>query len=278
MTALAIPHSPWIPERVESMQRLWSQLHFPPRDLAEDVNDYAPNHVRLFTDREPNAIWSLKMWQWLYDTNAEWCLSLQDDTEVASCFWSALDTMIQVIEPLGAEVLGLSSVHPVQAEIARQGHRWYRTASHLVGWAYAIKREALGDFLRWRALNPDAVRTFTEDSLLNHFVNVSGRATWHPVPTIVDHDTTIESSYGNDKHVHRRPWISWRDFSEGSLTDPSFWRPGGPVDTIPLLPAPAPSMCWACSSRVARVNAGAIRLCTQCVAQAATVLITQGER
>jgi hypothetical protein len=231
---------------------------------------------REFTEKLPNSVWSSQMWEWLLETGADWCLSLQDDVEVSPYFWGALGAMLEVLETSGATVCGLSSVHPIQVELARQGHRWYRTRSHLVGWAYAIRREALGEFMYWRAAHKAIAQTMTEDSLLNHWITVSGHDTWHPIPTIVDHDTTIDSSYANDTHVHRRPWITWRDFTAGSLTDPAFWRPNGPVESVPLLPTPAPKMCWACLERPAKVGAGLVMLCQSCVAQAAGILITRG--
>lgn len=273
--ALAIPHTPWVPERVASMDRLRSQL------------GTIPASYRVLTDRAPNAVWSLQMWDWLAGTRADWCVTLQDDVEVADCFWPALTAMLGVLDGVGARVCGLSSVHPMQVEMARQGQRWYRTRSWLVGWAYAIRRDALEEFLAWRALNPELVvgdvatgqQPLTEDSLLNHWINVSGHDTWHPVPTLVDHDTTIESTYGNNEHVHRRPWITWRDFTSGSLTTPEFWRPGGPPESVPLLPCPMPHHCWMCNKRRADVGAtNGVRICRHCVAQCAGVLITRGDR
>jgi hypothetical protein len=241
--------------------------------LRAAVGGKPSDGYREFTDREPNIAWSERMWNWGLETGTDWFLTLQDDVEVAPCFWPALNAMLDTLDGIGASVLGLSSVHPVQVETARQGHRWYRTNSHLVGWAYAIRHDTLRSFMAWRArqvLPP----TTTEDSLLNHWITVSGNDTWHPCPTIVDHDTSLESSYDNDEHVNRRPWITWRDFTEGSLADPAFWRPNGPPESVPVLPAPPSHLCWTGCGRPANVGAGPVRLCSRCVAQAAVTLIT----
>lgn len=246
------------------MARLREQLGRPPGPYCE------------LTERAPNAVWSFSMFKWLLDSGAPYCLSLQDDVEVAPGFWPALDAMLSMADDAKADVLGLSSVHPVQVELARQGHRWYRTSSWLVGWAWLIRRETLAEFLSWRAEHPEIVEQLTEDSLLNHWINATGQSTWHPIPTIVDHDTTIDSSYSNDHHVHRRPFLTWRDYTAGSLADPTFWRPQGPPETVPILPTPAPHLCWTGCGRTASVGAGPIRLCSSCVAQAASVLITRG--
>jgi len=260
--AFGLPHTPWIEERVESLQRLHGQLGTLPVEMP----------YREFTEQVPNAVWSEQMWSWGIETNADWFLTLQDDVEVSPWFWPSLHALLDTLDGLGGGVLGLSSVHPIQVEIARQGHRWYRTRSHLVGWAYAIRHDMLRSFMVWRS-RQKLTKQMTEDSLLNHWITVCNHDTYHPVPTIVDHDTTIESSYGNDAHVHRRPWISWRDFSEGSLTSAAFWRPSG---DIPLLPTPPTHLCWTGCGRVASVGAGPVRLCSACVANAAATLITRG--
>lgn len=268
--ALGIPHTPWIPARVSNMERLRSTLGI---DAA-----HPPCSYREFTDREPNSSWSERMWSWLADTRSDWCLTLQDDVELAPCFWPALHAMLATLDDAGATICGLSSVHPIQVEMARQGHRWFRTRAWIVGWAYAIRRSTLVDFLDWRDEHPQQAHTVTEDSLLNQFCSDAGVDVWHPIPTIVDHDTTLDSTYANDQHVHRRPWITWRDFGEGSLTDRTFWRPGGPPDSVPLLPVPTPRMCWACGAHQGDVGTdNGLIVCRFCVAQMAGAMITRGK-
>ena len=161
---------------------------------------------------------------------------------VAPCFWPALRAMIAAL-PQEAEVIGLTSVHPGSVEIARQGHRWFTTRGNLVGWAYMLTHDALSEFRIARDLLPPAFRQMNEDMQIAEWAARSGRLVWHPVPTIVDHDTSIPSSYANDHHGHRRPQVTWRDFGEGSLTDPSWWKPSGTPTMLGNAPMFACSWC-----------------------------------
>ena len=258
--ALAIPHTPWVPARVASMDRLRESLGIAEHDETEDDGcggiEALENglcawpeparaglcHYREFTDRAPNTVWSEALWTWLLETGAEWCLQLQDDVMVAPCFWPALRAMIAAL-PQEAEVIGLTSVHPGSVEIARQGHRWFTTRGNLVGWAYMLTHDALSEFRIARDLLPPAFRQMNEDMQIAEWAARSGRLVWHPVPTIVDHDTSIPSSYANDHHGHRRPQVTWRDFGEGSLTDPSWWKPSGTPTMLGNAPMFACSWC-----------------------------------
>jgi hypothetical protein len=257
--ALAIPHTPWVGERQQSMARVRAQL-------GAWAGPY-----RELTERATNKVWPRRMWEWMISTGAEWCLSLQDDVLLAPYFDLALRAMIEHV-PEG-NVLGLSAVHPIGAEVARQTHRWYRTRSWLVGWAYAMRREDLIAFLAWCDKRPDAVAALNEDSLINQWVIETGRSTWHPVPTIVDHDTSIGSTYANDQHAHRRSVVTWRDYSSGSLCDPDFWLPSGEPQ---LLPLPRPRHCWFCGVREASARApNGCEICRACVSQLVAALLQE---
>jgi hypothetical protein len=264
--ALGIPNTPWVEERAKSMQRVRESLGLLPiRRVKTDIppappissdsviqhagemhlelvmDPPGPQFYREFTEKESNKIWPRKMWNWMISTGADWCLSVQDDTLHAPYFWKALRAMLTYVPE--NQVLGLSSVHPMAGEMARQGRRWYRTRSWLIGWAYAMRRGDLQEFVAWSDARPKLVAERNEDDLINMWVHDSGRSTYHPVPTIVDHDTSIESQYKNDEHSHRRSTSTWRDFEEGSLCSEDFWLPSG----IPqLLPVPHPRGCWYC--------------------------------
>lgn len=259
--ALAVPHTPWVPARVEHLRGLLASL--------DCERHGVPVHV--YTERASHVQWSGAVWSWLLASGAEWCVVFNDDVEVCPDFFDILRTQLSVIEPLGAQVLGLSSVHPGQVDVARQGHRWYHTRSWLVGWAYAIKRDAMAEFLAWRETVPERVASSTEDHLINCWVTETERVTWHSVPALVDHCTDLQSNYGNDTHVMRRPWVRWTDFARESLTDPGFWRPSGPP---PFYPVPVSFTCWGCLERapVIRTTAG-VRLCGQCIGSLAYGLL-----
>jgi hypothetical protein len=229
------------------MARLREALHIPSASLGlgpefHSLDGSEPAHYREFTDRAPNTVWAESLWTWLLETGAEWCLQLQDDVMVAPCFWPALRAMIDAL-PEEAEVIGLTSVHPGSVEIARQGHRWFCTRGNVVGWAYMLRHDALSEFRIARDLLPPAFRQMNEDMQIAEWAARSGRLVWHPVPTIVDHDTSITSSYANDHHGHRRPQVTWRDFGEGSLTDPTWWKPSGQPTILGTAPMFACSWC-----------------------------------
>jgi hypothetical protein len=193
--ALAIPHTPWIPERVVSMDRLRRQL----------VN--RPNYYREFTDREPNWAWSSKLWQWAIDTGARWLLQLQDDAMVGPEFWGHLREMLAYVPD---DIIGLESVHPISRPLYEQGESWYTTSDGLIGVGYLVPVQTLNDFADWRAnsLRPGWHGQINEDELINLFCLSTGRLVYHPVPTIIDHDVALASTYGNDLHTHRSPLVT----------------------------------------------------------------------
>lgn len=248
--ALGIPHTPWVEARAKSMDRLMRQL--------SDRPGWGPYELRTFTDREPNWSWSLKLWRWAYETGADWCLQLQDDVEVAPCFWPALRAMLGAL-PSEAGIVGLSVTHPMAIEIARQGHRWFKTPSMLIGWAYAIRRDMLGAFLETRI---DGAEPPCEDVELGRFAFEHG-GVWHPCPTLCDHDTSIPSSYDNDHHATRRPPVTWRSYGEGDMCSKEWWAP---PQIVQMLPMPAQRECWFCMERPivggsARTGAGICGVC-----------------
>jgi len=270
--ALAIPHTPWVPARVESMERLREALGL----LPIGAHWSSPcDHYREFTDRAPNSVWCVALWTWLHETGAEWALQLQDDVIAAPCFWPALRAMLGALPP-EAEIIGLTSVHPMTPEIARRGHRWHRTPGNLVGWAYALRREALGAFLTDRAKLPESFRMQNEDEQIAIWAASTGRSIWHPVPAICDHDTSVPSSYKNDNHSLRRPAVTWRDYGEGSLCDVDWWRPSG---TPELLEMPHQFNCWMCGTGRATIVSSktGCRLCIECLRQGASMIGKSGQ-
>jgi hypothetical protein len=209
--ALAIPHTPWVPARVESHERLR-------RALAVNVPSGGVV-TRDFTDRAANYVWSEQMWKWAVETKATHFLQLQDDVLVAPNFWQALCAMVSAIPD---KIVGLESVHPRSQSIP--GH-WYTTSEGLIGVGYVLPMTALRSFLKWRSsmLCKGAIESITEDTLLCLWALVTGQRVWHPVPTIIDHDIEIASTYGNDHHTHRRPLVTWKD--AGAPETAEAWSP-----------------------------------------------------
>jgi hypothetical protein len=256
--ALCIPHLPGIPKRDESFSRLR-------RALSEGTA--VDRHVtyRILTEKEPNHVWAAKMRRFFIESGAEFCLTLQDDVLVSPRFWAELRAMLTHL-PQGEAALGLSSVHPMQTEVYRQGLRWYATRAWLVGWAWGMWREDVIAYDAWCTDNAVRVARTNEDSMLNEWLIETGRTAWHPVPAICDHDTSIESTYANDAHVHRRPLITWRDV-DADLTRPEYWLASG--KDPPLLAMPLPHVCWACRKEAGnfRWETG-VRMCGRCITNA----------
>lgn len=225
----------------------------------------------IFADKEPNAVWAEKMRKWWLSTEADFCLTLQDDSEIPENFFQTLRAQLQHLPERG--VLGLASVHPIQTEMYRQGHRWFRTRAWVCGWGWGLWRADLIKLMAWCDANEDKVRSMNEDSLINEWCIASDRDAYHPVPATVDHDTSLDSTYANDHHVHRRPFITWRD-TDADLTKPEYWRTQG---QIPKLPVPSPRHCWWCMVRPAFAVAGktGAALCQVCLADMATKAMTR---
>lgn len=248
--ALGLPHTPWIPERVVSLERLMEQI----------TTGDEPAKMRIFDERATNKVWPIKMWRWGLETGATHFLTLQDDVLVSPDFWPTLRAMIEA-NPL--RILGLSAVHPLGPEMARQGHRWYRTKSWLVGWAYVLPREDLAEFVGHVDANPEEVAAKNEDQMLNDWILATGRDCWQPVPSPVDHDTSIASTYSNDDHSHRRTTVTWRGYRREDLVSADWWRSG----PGPLLPLAWQSHCWACGVRpaVIKTKETSVAICGQCL-------------
>lgn len=195
--SLAISHTPWVPERVDSMARLVDRI---------DHKSLVAFHV--FSDKEPNDVWSGKMWTWASEQNVDWCVFLQDDTVVAPDF---VDRLADLLQGAPGDIVGLQVAHPAAPALAAEGYSWFSTSDALVGVGYAIRRSTLKGFLEWRAsgLKIGAREALSEDTLLGIYAMTHGARIYHPLPTLVDHDTSLPSSYGNDQHKNRRSRVRW---------------------------------------------------------------------
>jgi hypothetical protein len=169
-------------------------------------------YFQVFADKAPNAVWSEQMWRWASETSATHCVFLQDDAVVAPDFWGHLRDLV-LARP--RDILGLQVAHPVAGVLAEEGYQWFSTADALVGVGYVVPRDVLREFLVWRAgLNSGALEPggLTEDTMLGLYAMVSGRHVFHPIPTIVDHDVSLASTFGNDSHENRRSRVRWDNY------------------------------------------------------------------
>jgi hypothetical protein len=155
------------------------------------------------------------MWTWAAEQDVDWCLFLQDDAIVAPDFWARLDVICG--GAMGAlPIIGLQAPHPVAPLLAEEGYGGFTTADGLVGVGYVVERHTLRSFLEWRKYNEDQLSggmadkwPITEDTMLGLYAAATGLNVYHPIPTIVDHDTSIPSVYGNDAHPDRQSACRW---------------------------------------------------------------------
>ncbi len=227
---LAISHTPWVKERVVTFERLKKQL------LVTGIEGHenyglptipVTNYLEM-TDRAPNHEWSGRMWAWAAEQKeADYCLFLQDDVVVAPNFWRALDAMLEAIPD---QIIALETAHPGGRIAWRRDEHWVSTCDGLIGVGYVFPRKRLIEFLEWRktALQEGVLERITEDSLIDLWLMATGRFAYHPVPTIIDHDTEVPSTYGNDHHTHRRPSVTWYDLEKDGkdialMEFKSFW-------------------------------------------------------
>lgn len=231
--ALAIPHCPWIPERVTSLQR-----------LLDGLGSQEGHPTKVFDEKEPNWSWSLKIWNWGVESGCDWLLQLQDDVIPSPMLWGSLYAMLQA--NTDAEIIGLQGAHPKFRTLSRDGYRWARSRAWMVGVGWLIQKKALVELLTWRAGIPsDVLLKVNEDDLIARFAEHTERDVYHPIPTLIDHDISIPSSYQNDNHKHRKPTVTWHEFGEKELETVDFWKP---TQDVPFVTNPHLNRCWFCES------------------------------
>ena len=252
--ALAIPTcADWRPERQASLDRLLDALM---------VGGPQPVVVKQFRDREPNWVWSRRMWDWAAEQDATHLVQLQDDVRPMPDFWAVLHAMVQGNPD---QWIGLHVNHPVAQNLAHVGRRWFRTRAWFVGpqWVAPLDgQNALANMLAWRDANaklqdgdPEKMTQFElehEDVGIGTWLAKTGRDVYHPIPAIADVDLTIESSYeGVEGHIddHRRPRVTWHGYRAAMLKDPAYWTLPSKTE---LYPGPGSGMCSFCGSEPAQ--------------------------
>lgn len=195
--SLAITHTPWIAERKVPFERLLAQVG--PADSW-----YA---FKIVDERAKNWEWSVNMWRWAASQDVTHCLFLQDDALLAPDFQHQLGKLVKKHQN---EIIGLQVAHPAAMFAAENGHTWMTTADALVGVGYLLPKHVLEEFLGWRSnLKEGAVEAISEDTLVGLFALCTGRKIYHPLPTLVDHDVSVPSTYLNDGHVNRQSRCRW---------------------------------------------------------------------
>ena len=218
---LGIIHAAHLPERRRSMNRLRSTLW----PLPEWVTHYREHH-----EHEDPRSYHARSWRWAVATGADFSLVLNDDAIPAPFFWDALAAILDSFP--ARTVLGLACVDPCQREWADRGERYFHIGQTSVGWGVGLWRQELQILIDelWKlppdhrsphshdACPPDCA-LWHEDAWANEVFRAHDREVWHPIPSILDHDTSLPSTYASDHHKTRRPAVLWNE-----LTRPDFWR------------------------------------------------------
>lgn len=241
---LAIPHLPGQAERDESFARLCKALDAEELlglaidgEIAADGAGRGYERAKAFTEKAKAHIWSEKLLRWALELGeqdvATHLVQLQDDVVPAPNFWKAAAALVEAYPD---ELLGLETAHPLAPALTKDPDDTIRivtTADGLIGVGWIIPIARIADFLEWRAtkLKPGGIEAITEDTLMGIWCLATGRRVHHPVPTLIDHDVTLASTYGNDEHANRRPTVRWDQadeflnaWDESDLEAPGFWR------------------------------------------------------
>ena len=233
--ALSITHAPWIPARIAPMSRIVAALAWEGPEAA----DAGFKYVHTESTPGPNWKWGEAQWSWALSTGAGGAIFLQDDTLVPGVprehvetppprgtFWRYFRAMMLAI---GDDTLiGFHTRHPEAQTLALLGRHWIST-TELVGTGYYFPRALLLEFMAWREkMGLERVRKIDEDTSIGAWARETKRRIWHPIPTIIDHDTDLASTAGNDRMDERRPAVFWDDegWSDEQLASPGFWRAG----------------------------------------------------
>ena len=221
--ALGIIHAAHVPGREAQLDRLLCTLNDTTRPIIDE---------RIHSVRETPREWARRSWNWALMTGADFSVILNDDVIVAPMFWPALYAMLEVFPR--RTVLGLGTVDPAQEEAFKRGERWLNNGHGVVGWAVGMRREEIQLLVDEEARLPADHRSsghdecrpdcphWHEDSWTNEVLAKHQIPVWHPIPSIVQHDVSLPSLYGNDHHKTRTAPVTWDRLD---MTRADFWRP-----------------------------------------------------
>lgn len=192
--ALSITHAAHRPERVASLARLTEQLR--PR-----IGVLANYHIE--SGRMPHWEWSRRQWEWAAGCGgATHGLFLQDDVTVCEDFHGVTQ---RIAEAAGDRIVALHSNHAAAAKIRATGANWYTSSDGLVGTAYLLSLAQLRALLLFRERAIVDVTEINEDTLIDLYAMATGQRIYHAIPSPIDHDTTLPSTWGADGDDLRRP-------------------------------------------------------------------------
>lgn len=190
----SIAHAAHLPGRDKSLDRMMARLD------AHHIHNRQSVHFEF--GKAPPHVWSERQWRAALKPGFTHGLFLNDDLILADEFWEKLEDRI---DQRPNDILSLYCSDPRAAELHAKGHRWYTSTDGLIGNAYIYPIWLLEKFLDWRqtALVPGVIETLSEDQLINLFAMATGRKIFHTIPSLVEHDVSIASAYGNEGNAAR---------------------------------------------------------------------------
>ena len=243
--ALAIPTCQWDPHRVQSLANLKEQLK-----IRNDRDECSHARVSIFPSvgPTPNWVWSGQVFDWLADQDTEWSMLMQDDVVLVPDYWDVLRAALAGAASAGAEAFCLFTIPPPAGSFAQAGANWLTTTDWMVGPNWIVKTSFMREFawefrakrLRpgWNEPDPATNRLrsgLNEDTLLGLACAAYGKRIWHPLPSLVDHDTSVPSTYGNGQFAFNKSSFNWKHWGQlnatadvGDLRDPAYWMPRNP--------------------------------------------------
>lgn len=197
--AVSIAHAGHIPERKPLLERLLGSLG----------TGWSSVHVE--SARAKPFVWSERQWRAVADTDAEYGLFLNDDLVLCDKFGETLEAVV------AAQPSEIVSLYCSDSKAAHLMGRWYTSRDGLIGNAYSMSTGILREFLAFRdlALRAGSVELLSEDQQINLFAMATGRKIWHTRPSLVEHDVSVASCYGNEGNSARTSVIPpWRAMNE----------------------------------------------------------------
>ena len=234
-TVLGIPHAAHLHDRAAGMARLRAQLG----DWTKDPSTYFE-----VTDKLPHPDWSRQLWEkgrdlTVGDPTAQF-VTIQDDVVIPENFAQILQALYTIWPD---RIVSLFNVHPISRELARAGGKMYRSRAFVLGIGYSIPGSLMAEFCDFRARNEKAARMRSEDSFVALWAVETGRDIYHTLPSIVEHDVSMPSTWAADNHGNRTARVSFRDYSPAELAREDFWVHGGVPRLITDHLGPR---CWLC--------------------------------
>lgn len=243
--SLAIPHCRFDPHRVRSLASLKSAL-----EIRNDRDECDRAKVAIFPSvgPTPNWVWSAQVFEHLAAQDSEWSMLIQDDVIPIPGFWAVVTAAIEGAAAAGAEAFCFFTIVPPAGSFSKMGCNWVTTTDWMVGPCWAVRTSAMREFVEfrktrlragWNSPGPDGrlKSGLNEDTQLGLFLAATGRKIWHPLPSLVDHDVEVPSTYGNGGFAFNKSSFGWKDWSSlhglpiEALRDRAFWMPRNPPAT-----------------------------------------------